>query len=77
MAVTDEDLQDFNRYASKRVNNGGVDSMATLFRDWLDQCEAIELADDVRQAQVDIAAGLGKPAAEVFANLREKLGRSE
>jgi len=73
MAVSHTDIQAFSDFALRRVDNGGADSMQELLYQWLAAREAEEVADDVRQGHADIEAGRGKPAAEVFADIRKKL----
>ncbi len=76
MAVTQADIQAFNDYAQKRLSNGGVESIEMLFREWLNAREASELAEDIRQAELDFAAGRGQPLEEAIADIRKNLGWS-
>lgn len=57
MPVTQADIQAFADYASARVNNGGVESMTQLFRDWLASRERDEVNTAIREGLADIEAG--------------------
>jgi hypothetical protein len=78
MAITQHDLECFSQFARDRLNNdGSVESLAWLVREWEAQRECEETADDIRQGQADIEAGLGRPIDEVFAEIRGRLGTAK
>lgn len=73
MTVTQADIQAFADYAAARVNNGGVESMSQLLRDWLAARERDEVNAAIREGLDDIDAGRTRPAREFMAEVREKL----
>lgn len=77
MPVTNDDLQNFGSFAEQRVSNGGADSIEQLAREWAEAREMAQLADDIAQSEDDIEAGRLHPAAEVIAEVRQKLGLPE
>ena len=40
MAVTREDLRDFNRFADEKLANGGAESLTELARQWEERRES-------------------------------------
>lgn len=75
MAITQEDLRDFTRFADAKLANGGVDSLVMLAGEWEAQRREMDQAvADIRQSHQDIAAGRVAPVAETFADIRKQLG---
>jgi hypothetical protein len=74
MPVTEQEFQCFSEYVHERLANGGAESLSGLALEWEAHREAEETIDDVRQGLADIEAGLGKPAEEVFTEVRQRLG---
>ena len=75
MAITQEDLRDFARFADAKLANAGVDSLVELAGEWEAQRrEMDETVADIRQSHQDIAAGRVASVAETFAEVRKQLG---
>jgi hypothetical protein len=75
MALTREDLRDFNRFADERLANGGADFLAALAGEWeAKRREMDETVADIRQSHADIDAGRVSSVAETFADVRKQLG---
>jgi hypothetical protein len=76
MLVTQQDLDSFHRFAQKKLQNGGAESIEELFDLWRienptpDDEAGIHAA--IRQGLTDIKAGRGRSADEVNAELRRK-----
>lgn len=76
MAITREDLRDFNRFADRKLADGGASSLVDLAGEW--EAQRRELEDtvaDIRQSHADIDAGRVASVAETFADVRKQLGR--
>ena len=72
MAVTPDDLTEFNRYAAKVLANGGAESMTELASRW----EADRLSvSALQESHADAEAGRVHSAEEVFADVRKALGK--
>ena len=67
-----EEIDSFANYA--RRHSGEVESLDTLYRRWRDQAEREDVIAAIEQGERDAAAGLGRNASEVFAELRQELG---
>lgn len=74
MSVTINDIQDFNRFAERKLSNGGADSIEQLAREWAEARELTQLAEDIAESEADIEAGRVKPLDKAFADIRKKLG---
>lgn len=74
MAVTKEELEGFHDFATKRVDNGGAESLAELLSEWLSRREYRETVAEVSECIADMEAGVGRPLDEVDAELRAKHG---
>lgn len=72
MPVTQSDIQAFADYATARVNNGGVESMPQLFRDWLAARERAEVNAAIREGLADIDAGRTQPFFEEAEEFRRQ-----
>ena len=77
MSVTPADLQSFTDYAHARINNGGVESMAHLLRDWLAEREREEVNAAIRAGLADLEAGRTRPADDFMAEVRERIALRE
>ncbi|MEX2317426.1 MAG: hypothetical protein WD669_09760 [Pirellulales bacterium] len=76
MAVTQDDLRDFNRFADEKLRNGGANSLVDLASEWEAQrCGMDETVADIRQSHADIDAGRVASVADTFAAVRNQLGR--
>lgn len=77
MPATTHDLELFHQFALERVQSGGaaleLDELVML---WYDAAEREEINAAIRQGLAEIDAGLGRPAADVMAELSRKHGLS-
>ena len=67
-----EEIDSFANYA--RRHSGEVETLDALYRRWRDQAEREDVIAAIEQGERDAAAGLGRNASEVFAELRQELG---
>lgn len=67
-----EEIDRFVNYA--RRHSGEVESLDVLYRRWREQAEHEDVIAAIEQGERDAAAGLGRNASEVFAELRQELG---
>ncbi len=73
MAVTKEDMQDFNRFVDERIKNGGAElTLEELAFEWQTTRERDEVNAIIRRGLDDIDAGRHRPAREVTEELRQK-----
>ena len=77
MALTQDDLNDFQLFADKRLANGGADSMAELVSAWEDQRQHNRSVAALQESHADADAGRIAPTEEVFAETRKALGLSK
>jgi hypothetical protein len=57
MAITKDDLRDFNRFVDEKLDNGGVDSLVKLAREW----------EAMRHESTEIASELDEHTARTVA----------
>jgi hypothetical protein len=80
MAVTKDDLRDFQRFADERLNGGGIQSLVDLAGQWeahrleAQRREMEETLADINASHADIEAGRVTGVAEAFADVRQQLG---
>lgn len=75
MAVTKEDLRHFHRFADKRIDKVGANSLVELAGEWeAKRREMEETIAAIRQSHVDIDAGQVASVADAFADVRSRLG---
>lgn len=73
MAVTQDQLDDFHRFASAKLDNVGADlSWEELFILWQSERERDEINAAIREGLDDVEAGRVRPADEVMRELRQK-----
>jgi len=77
MAVTEADLQDFNRFASAKPASGKAGSLLDLVREWEATREYQGSVVALRESHADDQAGRVKPLDKAFADVREKLSQPE
>jgi len=78
MPVTKQDIEEFGRFAKKRLDNDDVESLVDLVRLWeAERREYEETVADVRAGIADYDAGHGKEAKEAFAEIRKQMGLDE
>ncbi len=72
------DLEAFYDYVGHTLNQGDRQTPPeALLRKWREERELAESCEDIRQGIANMEAGLGRPAEEVFAELRRKHGISD
>ncbi len=69
MAVTEEDLKEFNRFAAEKLANGGAESFSQLAAEW-DELREVNAA--IREGIQAIAEGRTRPFAESQDEFRKK-----
>lgn len=69
MAVTEEDLKDFNRFATEKLANGGAESVTQLAAAWE---ERRQVNAAIRAGLADIEAGRTRSFAESQEEFRKK-----
>ena len=73
MAVTQEQLDEFHRFASEKLSNGGGElSWPELLRLWQACREREEVNAAIRQGIEEMDAGLGRPLDEFMDEFRSK-----
>jgi hypothetical protein len=77
MAVTREELEEFQHFADSKLSNGGAESLADLVRQWEARRDYQETVADIKESHEDLAAGRVVPADEAFADVRKKMGAGE
>ena len=75
MAITKDDLRDFNRFADEKLESGGANSLVELAGEWEAQRrEMEETVVDIRTSHADIDAGRITSVTNAFADVRKELG---
>ena len=73
MAVTQDDLDNFHRFATERLTNGDADlTIDDLVIEWDSRRDRDEINAAIREGLADIDAGRTRPANEVTEELRKK-----
>ena len=67
-----EEIDRFSEYA--RRHSGEAESLDVLYRRWREQAEREDVIASIEQGERDAAAGLGRKANDVFAEIRHELG---
>ncbi len=73
MATTTEELNAFNHFAQAKITQNESTSLSDLFQEWLREKERLEVLDSVRKSNSEYEEGLGIPAEEAMAWVREKM----
>ena len=74
MAVTPDELSDFQLFAEARLANGGAECMAELVAAWEAKRQFEQSIAALDDSDADAEAGRVLPAEEVFADARKNLG---
>ncbi len=73
MAVTQDDLDNFHRFATERLSNGEADlTIDDLVIEWDSRRNRDEINAAIREGLADVDAGRTRPANEVTEELRKK-----
>jgi hypothetical protein len=76
MPITKEDLQDFQRFADRRLDEGVRESLVMLAGEWeARRREMDETIADIHASHADIEAGRVSGVADAFAEVRKKMGQ--
>ena len=74
MPVTESDIQAFTSFLRREAADGGDDlTIPQIAAKWASSRETAEVVDAVNEGQAEFAAGGGRPAAEVIAEVRRDL----
>lgn len=80
MALTNDDLSNFQQFASQRVSVGDVRSLVQLANEWEAQRQREERREmgetvaDICASHADVDAGRVFPLADAFVEVRQQLG---
>ena len=78
MPPSKTEFHQFVEFATGVLATGSPDtSLDELLKQWREQREFDETVEDLRRGHADYLAGKGRPAAEVFTEIRQRLGISE
>ncbi len=77
MAVTHEELNDFQRFVIARLANCEAESMTDLVAAWESERQHQQSIDALKESHADAEAGRVVPAEEVFLETRKTLGITE
>jgi hypothetical protein len=72
MSITLEQLEDFHRFATAKLTNGGARSINELADEWLAARERDEVNQALQEATEDFRAGRYRPAADVSRDIDQK-----
>ena len=73
MAVTLQELSDFNRFAEQKLSNGGAETLQQLLDEWQDLREYEQCVVDIRESIRQHENGENLPHDEAFSEIRRKL----
>ncbi len=73
MPVTTDQLTDFCNFAIAHATQGDPSSVSQLATRWEAEREYAETVEDIRIGLAQYEQGLGRPVAEVFAEIRQQL----
>lgn len=74
MPFTRDELDSFHRFASARLDNGGIGSIEDCLRQWRAVREEEEAIADIEEGLKDIEAGRVHTLAEVEGEIRGPFG---
>lgn len=73
MAVTQEDLENFHRFASQRIGNGAPElSLGELVEEWRAAQENRDVHAAIQESLADVEAGRTTPFREASAEFRRQ-----
>mgnify|MGYP006982547890 CR=1 FL=1 len=74
MPVTQQDLNNFHRFATEQLESGHVGSFDDLFVLWDSMRSRDDVNSEVARGLDDLEAGRYQPAAEAMAEIRDEFG---
>ena len=75
MAITQDDLRDFQRFADEKLHRGEAQSLVDLANEWeARHREMEETIADIRASHADIESGRVTTVADAFADARKQIG---
>jgi hypothetical protein len=77
MAVTRDELLDFNRFAEEKLTDGGADNLQDLLDEWNERRAHQQSIAGIRKSVAQYEAGECLPVHEAFDEVRRKLERAE
>ena len=73
MAITQQDVDQFNQFVVHKLSNGGAESMVELAREWeTHRREYAETVAELSECIADMEAGKGRPLKEFADEMRKK-----
>jgi predicted transcriptional regulator len=72
MAVTQDDLQSFNEFASEKLKNGDAGSLEELVQQWRVDREREEVNAAIQRGIADVDAGRTRPLEEFWDEFSQK-----
>ena len=72
MAITQDDLQSFNQFATERLKNGDAGSLEELVQQWRVVREREEVNAAIRRGIADVDAGRTRPLDEFWDEFSQK-----
>jgi len=74
MGVSESEIQAFTNFLRREAANGGADlTIPKVAAKWQSSRETADIVAAVNEGRAEFAAGGGRPAADVVADVRKKL----
>ena len=74
MAVSEADIQAFTDFLRRDAAGGNADlTISQIAHKWQSSRETAEVVDAVKEGQAEFAAGGGRSASDVVADIRQRL----
>ena len=74
MGISESDILSFTNFLRQKVADGGTDlTIPQIAAKWETSRETAEIITAINEGQAELAAGGGRPAADVVANIRRDL----
>ena len=77
MSVTQDELLEFNKYATEKLRAGHADSLEELLLEWRLVRERNEVNAAIRRGIADVDAGRSRPLSEVWDDFAAKHNSSD
>lgn len=72
MAVTEDDLRSFNRFATERLRSGDIDTLEELLFQWRIARELQDVNSAIERGIADVDAGRTRPLQQFWEDFTEK-----